>query len=117
MSNGQSAAARSSEGGDDLYSVILPTYNERENLPLIVCMLDRAFYSMYASCLTYVLHEPRGPIVSVECLISVLCSEIKSTRSSSWKTTPRTGPSRRQSNYRWVCVCVQWVLLYTTPAE
>lgn len=30
----------------DLYSVILPTYNERENLPLIVCMIDRAFYSM-----------------------------------------------------------------------
>ncbi|CAM9570104.1 unnamed protein product, partial [Ectocarpus fasciculatus] len=30
----------------DLYSVILPTYNERENLPLIVCMLDRAFYSI-----------------------------------------------------------------------
>jgi dolichol-phosphate mannosyltransferase len=27
----------------ELYSVILPTYNERENLPLIVCMIDRAF--------------------------------------------------------------------------
>ena len=25
------------------YSVLLPTYNERENLPLMVALLDRAF--------------------------------------------------------------------------
>jgi len=26
-----------------LYSVLLPTYNERENLPLMVFMLDKVF--------------------------------------------------------------------------
>ena len=55
MSEGTPPTARvSSEGGDDLYSVILPTYNERENLPLIICMLDRAFYSMYVKCLIFI---------------------------------------------------------------
>lgn len=27
----------------DKYSVLLPTYNERENLPLMVYMLDKVF--------------------------------------------------------------------------
>lgn len=29
------------------YSVILPTYNERENLPLIVSMINKAFVQWY----------------------------------------------------------------------
>lgn len=37
---------RESEGrarGQDKYSVLLPTYNERENLPLIVWLLVKSF--------------------------------------------------------------------------
>lgn len=30
-----------------LYSVILPTYNERDNLPLIVYLINKAFVDMY----------------------------------------------------------------------
>ena len=30
----------------DFYSVILPTYNEKDNLPLIICMINRAFESI-----------------------------------------------------------------------
>ncbi len=29
--------------GKDLYSVILPTFNERENLPIITWLLNRTF--------------------------------------------------------------------------
>ncbi len=43
-----SAAARKRVAGagsasGTKYSVLLPTYNERENLPLIVAMLDKVF--------------------------------------------------------------------------
>jgi glycosyltransferase involved in cell wall biosynthesis len=31
------------------YSVILPTYNERENLPLMVSMINKVFAQMYVS--------------------------------------------------------------------
>lgn len=31
------------------YSVILPTYNERENLPIIVALIIEAFESGYVS--------------------------------------------------------------------
>ncbi|KAG8567420.1 hypothetical protein GDO81_013615 [Engystomops pustulosus] len=34
---------RKDEGGQDKYSVLLPTYNERENLPLIVWLLVKYF--------------------------------------------------------------------------
>ena len=33
-----------------LYSLILPTYNERENLPLIVYMINKAFTDMLVLC-------------------------------------------------------------------
>ncbi|KAA8490934.1 Dolichol-phosphate mannosyltransferase subunit 1 [Porphyridium purpureum] len=36
--------------GRDLYSVLLPTYNERENLPYIVWLLVRAFRSAGERC-------------------------------------------------------------------
>jgi dolichol-phosphate mannosyltransferase len=32
------------------YSVILPTYNERENLPLMVSMINKVFAQMYVKC-------------------------------------------------------------------
>jgi hypothetical protein len=35
--------------GNDKYSVILPTYNERKNLPIITWLLNRTFTERYAS--------------------------------------------------------------------
>ncbi|KAK4655349.1 dolichol-P-mannose synthesis [Podospora pseudocomata] len=37
------APAKSSTGGKDVYSVILPTFNERQNLPIITWLLNRTF--------------------------------------------------------------------------
>lgn len=34
-------------GGADKFSVLLPTYNERENLPLVVWLLARTFRERY----------------------------------------------------------------------
>lgn len=48
-------SSRSASAKGDLYSVILPTYNERENLPLIVCMIDRAFYDMYEAAISKIV--------------------------------------------------------------
>lgn len=33
------------------YSVILPTYNERENLPLMVCLIAKGFEDAYVCTL------------------------------------------------------------------
>lgn len=38
-------------GGADKFSVLLPTYNERDNLPLVVWLLARTFQERY---------QPRG---------------------------------------------------------
>ena len=35
------------------FSVILPTYNERENLPLMVCLIARGFEDAYAHTHTH----------------------------------------------------------------
>jgi dolichol-phosphate mannosyltransferase len=35
----------------DKYSVILPTYNERRNLPIITWLLNRTFTEKYVSLL------------------------------------------------------------------
>lgn len=40
-------------GGADKFSVLLPTYNERENLPLVVWLLARTFQERY---------RPRGAV-------------------------------------------------------
>ncbi|KAK4215315.1 nucleotide-diphospho-sugar transferase [Rhypophila decipiens] len=37
------APAKSATGGKDVYSVILPTFNERQNLPIITWLLNRTF--------------------------------------------------------------------------
>lgn len=37
------------------YSVILPTYNERRNLPIMTWLLNRTFTEKYALC-----PHPRG---------------------------------------------------------
>ncbi|KAJ9151049.1 Glycosyltransferase family 2 protein [Coniochaeta hoffmannii] len=37
------APEKKSNGGEDLYSVILPTFNERQNLPIITWLLNRTF--------------------------------------------------------------------------
>jgi dolichol-phosphate mannosyltransferase len=39
---------KSSKG--DKYSVILPTFNERQNLPIITWLLNRTFTEKYATC-------------------------------------------------------------------
>lgn len=39
----ENMASDAGEGGVDKYSVLLPTYNERENLPLIVWLLVKYF--------------------------------------------------------------------------
>lgn len=43
-----------------LYSVLLPTYNERENLPLMVFMLDKVFVDKCVRCAGMM----RGPALS-----------------------------------------------------
>lgn len=58
-----SASTGSSTG--TLYSVILPTYNERENLPLMICMLDRAFESIHTKY-EVVIVEDNSPDGTIE---------------------------------------------------
>ena len=43
----------------DKYSVILPTYNERRNLPIIAWLLNRTFTEKYAP------PSPSIPVVSL----------------------------------------------------
>jgi len=38
-----------------LYSVLLPVYNERDNLPLMIAMLDKVFTEKYVSCIAALL--------------------------------------------------------------
>lgn len=40
------------------YSVLLPTYNERRNLPIIVWLLEQTFKAKYAETLQY---KPKTP--------------------------------------------------------
>lgn len=35
--------------GKDVYSVILPTFNERQNLPIITWLLNRTFSEQYVT--------------------------------------------------------------------
>jgi hypothetical protein len=35
------------------YSVLLPTYNERENLPIVLWLINRAFQDAYAHAHTH----------------------------------------------------------------
>lgn len=39
--------SKSGAAGKNKYSVLLPTYNERENLPLMVALLDDVFTSKF----------------------------------------------------------------------
>ena len=47
----------------DKYSVILPTYNERQNLPVLVQMLSEVFTK------EYVQHNERPPIPNISLTI------------------------------------------------
>lgn len=40
------------------YSVLLPTYNERRNLPIIIWLLEQTFEAKYAETL---LTKPKPP--------------------------------------------------------
>ena len=48
----------------DTYSVILPTFNERQNLPIITWLLNRTFTEKYVSprLLTLAVRGGRGPL-------------------------------------------------------
>lgn len=37
------APAAKTSSGKDLYSVILPTFNERQNLPIVTWLLNKTF--------------------------------------------------------------------------
>lgn len=41
--------APKNDAGKDKYSVILPTYNERRNLPIITWLLNRTFTERYVT--------------------------------------------------------------------
>lgn len=59
----------------DKYSVILPTYNERRNLPIITWLLNRTFTEKYAPTLYSSLTRP-SPYTQLEanCTVSVASS-------------------------------------------
>ena len=50
MSKKKSTEAAGGRREGDKYSVLLPTYEERENLPLIVWLLVKHFDQRYAAC-------------------------------------------------------------------
>lgn len=45
------------------YSVLLPTYNERENLPLMVWLLDKTFTEKCVSASTAELLQPSNQLI------------------------------------------------------
>jgi len=47
------APAKSAAKGKDVYSVILPTFNERQNLPIITWLLNRTFTEEYVKSFYY----------------------------------------------------------------
>ena len=70
-------ATAAAERGRHVYSVILPTYNERENIPLIVCLISRGFED---AC----VH-----LVSVACppvLRVMRAADTRSCRGVGWRT-------------------------------
>jgi len=47
MTRRTAAAAAASKPTGPMYSVLLPTYNERENLPICIWLIVRAFEQWY----------------------------------------------------------------------
>jgi hypothetical protein len=41
------------------YSVLLPTYNERRNLPIIVWLLEQTFKQQYVPNMLFTLQNPQ----------------------------------------------------------
>jgi glycosyltransferase involved in cell wall biosynthesis len=71
------------------YSIILPTYNERENLPLIIWLIDHH--------LSEQLLAPLPPLSPLPLIINTVAINMKS---SSWKITLLTTPLRLQKIFR-----------------
>jgi len=46
----------------DKYSILLPTYNERRNLPIITWLLNRTFTELYVSSLPLPASHPTNPL-------------------------------------------------------
>lgn len=40
-------------GANNKYSIILPTYNERRNLPIIIWLIQKTFKEAYEQLLTH----------------------------------------------------------------
>lgn len=59
-----------SHTGGDLFSVLLPTYNERENLPLMVALLVKAFEETVRGEGDYALLLPRAAAGACCCIQS-----------------------------------------------
>lgn len=53
--------------GSHKYSVILPTYNERKNLPIIVWLLAKTFTEQSVLAQAMVQHHQRLKLPSVSC--------------------------------------------------
>ena len=80
------------------YSVIIPTYNERRNLPIITWLLNRTFTEKYSS-------TPQKPIpllfsnhASLDSLTASLLLVSSTGSSSSLTMPPRTAPSMSPSS-------------------
>ena len=60
-------ATAAAERGRHVYSVILPTYNERENIPLIVCLISRGFEDACVHLVSVGCH----PVPRVSCVLPI----------------------------------------------
>lgn len=80
------------------YSVILPTYNERKNLPVIIWLLAKTFEEKYV--LKLQIHSSRSPLIDFW-FFRVWWGIVTSRGRSSSSTTPRrTGHKRSRSSWR-----------------
>lgn len=59
MTRRTAAAAAASKPAGPMYSVLLPTYNERENLPICIWLIVRAFEQWYRPVPKLCLLDPR----------------------------------------------------------
>ena len=114
---GRNMSASSSSGGQaDLYSIVLPTYNERENLPLCVWLIDKVFREMCVSlspppvrrrrrCLCLCAHPDMHVYVCVSLCMGTrvcmcVCLEVACVHGTTQHTCAYTNV------YVWTCVCV-----------
>lgn len=79
----------------DTYSVILPTFNERQNLPIITWLLNRTFTEKFVDPIT-IPHPPSStnpPIPSLLCILKQLSVDPPLTPPSPFSLATSTGSS------------------------